>query len=186
MTAGTALHFARQGVEFAGVVLIAPFSDLPSLLMRYAPGGVLPLLRPLEWIRGLKEIFPNWIHHPWHTATRLSEFVTISKSGRLFIIHALDDREIPYIHSDVIFTKCVEALEPGLDVEGVEKLKGEGTVEMEGGERISTWKKGGKTVQEIVVGFGGHNRVMTFAPVALAVMKAFGMDEGELAVEANA
>jgi hypothetical protein len=29
----------------------------------------------------------------------------------------------------------------------------------------------------------GHNRVMTFAPVALAALKAFGLDDGELLFE---
>lgn len=42
-------HFVvEEGLEFRGVVLVAGFSDLPTLLTTYAIGGVIPILSPLR------------------------------------------------------------------------------------------------------------------------------------------
>lgn len=156
VTAATVEHFAKEGVIFAGVIVIAPFSDLPSLLTRYAPGGILPLLRPIEWIKGVHERFPNWIHHKWNTAQRLANFVSLSERARLFIIHARDDMEIPYTHSDQIFARCADAITPGLDSDTFHEEKEKHTIRVEGGSRISTWEKSPKkTVEEIIVPHGG-------------------------------
>lgn len=155
VTAATVEHFAKEGVSFAGVIVIAPFSDLPTLLTRYAPGGLIPLLHPIEWFKGIHERFPSWIHDKWPSAERLANFVKIGGRVRLFIIHARDDYEIPYTHSDTIFAAVANATTPGVDVEVFEAMKQKTTVDLGDGASISTWKTEGKLIQEIIVSYGG-------------------------------
>jgi abhydrolase domain-containing protein 12 len=44
VSSGVAEHFAQQGVEFAGVILVAGFSNLPTLLSQYSAAGFIPVL----------------------------------------------------------------------------------------------------------------------------------------------
>lgn len=160
VTAATVEHFAKKDVNFAGVIVIAPFSDLPTLLTRYAPGGLVPLLHPIEWFKGIHEMFPRWVHHKWNSAIRLANFVKLSERVKLFIVHARDDYEIPYTHSDTIFAAVANAATPGMDVETFEARKKRQTVDMGDGASISTWKTEKKLIQEIIVSYGGKLEVM--------------------------
>ena len=141
---------------FAGGIVIAPFSDLPTLLTRYAPGGLIPLLHPIEWFKGIHERFPRWIHDKWPSASRLANFVTISERVRLFVIHAKDDYEIPCTHSDTIFAAVANATTPGMDVKTFDAMKKRQTVDLGEGASISTWKTDKKLIQEIIVSYGGE------------------------------
>lgn len=100
-------------------------------------------------------MFPRWIHHKWKSAERLANFVKISDRVRLFIIHARDDYEIPYTHSDTIFAAVANATTPGMDVETFGKMKKRQTVDLGDGASISTWKTEKKLIQEIIVSYGG-------------------------------
>ena len=146
-----------QDVNFAGVIMIAPFSDLPAMLTTYSVGGLLPLLRPLEWITGFQEWFPNMIVDKWNSALRLSNTVRISKRLNLFIIHARNDWDIPYTNSDVLFAAVVNAVTPGMNEEVFVEMKSSNTIHMRDGASISTWTASGKFVQEIIVAYGGKH-----------------------------
>jgi pimeloyl-ACP methyl ester carboxylesterase len=43
------LFTLQEGVDFAGIVLVAGFSTLPKMLSGYAIAGWLPVLRPLTY-----------------------------------------------------------------------------------------------------------------------------------------
>jgi len=182
VTSAVAEHFANEGTEFAGVVLIAAFSDLPTLLTSYAIGGWVPILSPLRRTPVIQKWFTGRLIDRWPSAQRLANFVRISKKVRLFIIHAKDDYEIPWTHSETMFAAAANATTPsGMDSNLLAKMKARNTVDMGNGAFISTWKASPeKIIREVIVAYGGHNRVMTYAPVALAALKAFGLDEGGL------
>jgi abhydrolase domain-containing protein 12 len=135
--------------------VIAPFSDLPTMLSRYAAGGLIPLLRPLEWITGFQDWFPNMIVDKWNSSLRLANVARMSKRLRLFIIHARNDWDIPYTNSDVIFAAVANAATPGMDKEVFAERKASNTTHMRDGASISTWTAPGKFVQEIIVAYGG-------------------------------
>jgi abhydrolase domain-containing protein 12 len=157
VTAATVEHFAQQDVNFAGVVVIAPFSDLPTLLTRYSIGGLVPLLHPIEWVKGVRRRFPSIVVDKWYSAARLSNFVRLSKRVRLFIIHARNDYEIPCSHSDAIFAAVANATTPGMDKELFVRMKERNTIDLGDGASISTWKSSPqKIIQEIIVAHGGE------------------------------
>ncbi|CAD6447830.1 dd4abbea-2081-4c19-b808-f2f55b6d0643 [Sclerotinia trifoliorum] len=177
---GVIEHFSLQGIEFAGVVLVAGFTDVSNLLTSYSIAGWIPLLSPLRPYPALQKLFISYLNDKWPSTSRLTNFVKISKRVRLFIIHALDDYEIPWYHSQGLFAAAANGtMDSGIDMELLEKMKARNTINMGDGAFISTWKTGNdKIIRQEVVGHGAHSTVLTYAPLSLAVFKAFGFDNG--------
>ena len=107
----SALTQKKDGaVVFAGVVLIAPFASLPSLLRTYRIGGVFPILGPALCVPGLGDYLDGRVVDTWRSAERLEryqELLSVPASaasvrkgtGMLQILHARDDRDIDFWQS---------------------------------------------------------------------------------------
>ncbi|KAF2214577.1 hypothetical protein CERZMDRAFT_110203 [Cercospora zeae-maydis SCOH1-5] len=102
--------------SFAGVVLAAPFSSIPTLLLTYRIGGFLPLLLPLGRFPFMSEMLMAKVVDTWQTADRLREYyharASTSKpndsahiTGSIQIIHALNDADIPFHQSEMIYRR---------------------------------------------------------------------------------
>lgn len=95
---------------FAGVILLAPFSNLPKLLESYSFKGLTPpLLSPLIGYPRMQKYLLGCIVDHWDTAARLARLTGVSpvaedkpdsiyanKPFDLTIVHARDDAEIPW------------------------------------------------------------------------------------------
>jgi len=180
VTAGVVERFAKRGIDFAGIVLVAGFTTMPNLLTEYSIAGYIPLLSPLKRYPALQKYLTNYVVDTWQSAPRLANIVRLSKKIRLFIIHARDDYEIPWTQSEGLFAAAANATtDGGMDVTLFEKMKARSTIDMGDGAFISTWKASeSKIIREEILAYGQHSRVLTYAPVALAALKAFGLDEG--------
>lgn len=156
VTVAVAEHFATKGTEFAGIVLVAGFMDLPSMLTSYSIAGYVPALSPLSATPKLWNLFARYIVDTWQSATRLANFVRQSKRVRLFIIHAKDDFEIPWHQSEGLFAIAANATtEQGMERSLLDKMKARNTLDMGNGAFISTWKAGGdKIIREQIVAYG--------------------------------
>jgi abhydrolase domain-containing protein 12 len=156
VTAGVVEYYAKQGTNFAGVVLVAGFTDLANLLTSYSIAGWVPILSPLRPYPALYNIFVSYVVDKWMSADRLANFIRLSKTVRLFIIHSKDDYEIPWTHSEGLFAAAANATtDEGMDLELLRKMKARATVNMGGGAFISTWKAGGgKIIREEIVSYG--------------------------------
>ena len=107
-------HFAvEEGIEFKGVVLVAGFSDLPTLMTTYAIGGFIPILSPLRPYPYLQQLIAKRIQETWFTATRLANFVRRSTNINLKIIHSQNDFEIIWTHSNTLFSAAANATSTG-------------------------------------------------------------------------
>jgi abhydrolase domain-containing protein 12 len=156
VTAGVVERFAELGVDFAGVVLVAGFTDMPNLLTDYSIAGYIPVLSPLKPYPVLQKLLKKYIVDTWQSATRLANFVRKSRKVRLFIIHSKDDYEIPWFHSEGLFAAAANATtEHGMDAELIAKMKARTTVDMGDGAFISTWKaRADKMIREEIVAYG--------------------------------
>ncbi|KAH8816401.1 Alpha/Beta hydrolase protein [Xylogone sp. PMI_703] len=181
VTAGVVEHFAQRGTDFAGVILVAGFVNLPDLLTSYSIAGLIPVLSPLKAYPILQNWFKSFIVDRWPSATRIANFVRLSNKVRLFIMHAINDYEIPCWHSDVLFAAAANATtDRGMSLEVLEAMKARSTIDMGEGAFRSTWKAdGNKIIVEEMVAYGDHNRIITYANIGLVVLKAFGMLGGE-------
>jgi abhydrolase domain-containing protein 12 len=120
-------------ISFAGVVLVAPFSSLPSLMLTYRIGGLLPILLPLRPFPYLAGKLTSTMVDKWLSAERLSAYYQalsyqpglldsrqsdsgIQHSiGSLQLIHSRRDMDIPYHQTEMICRRMFgEGSEPGV------------------------------------------------------------------------
>lgn len=156
VTAGVVEHYAKQKVDFAGVVLVAGFTTLPELLPGYSIGGLLPVLSPLKAYPTILGLFTRRVVDQWPSVTRLANFVRDSKKVRLFIVHSRDDHEIPWEHAEKLFFAAANATtKEGMDFPLLKKMKAQATVDMGDGAFVSTWKADeNKIIREEIVSYG--------------------------------
>ena len=155
---------------------MAGFSDLPNLLKTYSIGGTIPVLKPLRPYPVLQQWFSSKIRDRWPSASRLTSYVRNSKKCSVQIIHAKNDFDIPWPHSDALFAAAAEGTREN-GVAPAELEKGKRVTEDADGSFINAWVSGDgeKRVRQEVLRYGGHNRIVTYAPVALAARRAFGL-----------
>ena len=103
---------------FAGVILLAPFTNIPSLIKSYSIKGLLPpLLSPLVGYPRLQKYVLDHVVDTWDTATRVARLTGVqpglSKAEseanelNLVIIHARDDWEIPWREGKGVWDSAV-------------------------------------------------------------------------------
>lgn len=156
VTSAVAEHYAKEGTDFAGVVLVAGFSSLSKLLSEYFILGYFPVLSPFKNHPAILDYLTSFLVDKWPSAERLASLVKHSKKLRLFMVHARDDPEIPWTQSNALFAAAANATtEGGMDVALFQKMKARSTIDMGDGAFISTWKAGGdKIIREEIVGYG--------------------------------
>jgi len=172
----------KKPSSYAGIVLVAPFTDLPTLLKVYKIGGILPILKPL---RGYPRI-SQWISHcivdHWPTLPRLSALITSSLSStskspfHITLLHARNDQDIDFHESERLFAPLQSLL---LAQEGASATEERRSIH--GEERVRrgafAYKKvedgtGERSLELEVVRFGGHNEVVGWTQVSLAIRRA--------------
>jgi len=99
-------------VFFSGMVLVALFADVELLTATYRVAGIIPILDPLSHFPQLLSFFNSFILHKWVSKDKLADLIRIyegrSEEGAapkydVTIIHAEDDYDIPWTHSDRMF-----------------------------------------------------------------------------------
>lgn len=161
VTSGVAEHFAMQGVEFAGVILAAGFSNLPTLLSRYSAAGFIPVLSPVRSIPPLLRLFQGFVVDKWKSDERLATLVGLTRNRlRLTLIHAKNDVEIPCSESDTLFRSAAgSAIGTDLDDEDFAKWKEERTAVRDDGTFVAIVESNQPdiVIREELVPYGGKS-----------------------------
>ncbi|KAK0610189.1 Alpha/Beta hydrolase protein [Bombardia bombarda] len=154
VTSAALEHFAHEGVDFAGVVLVSAFSSLPTMLSGYAIAGFLPVLAPLKISSWLLRHAMEYVVDKWPSADRLRETVRVVKGRggrlRLHMVHAADDWDIPCHEDDKLFKAAVEGTfreGVGMDEETLAREKEVRTVGS-GNAFAATWKDGDVVIRQ--------------------------------------
>lgn len=158
VTSGVVEHFALRGIEFAGVILLAGFSNVPTLLSSYSGAGFIPVFSPLRPIPPLLRLFQSFIVDKWNSANRLADIVRLTRTRlRLTLIHAKNDLEIPCHESDALFKSAANAtLDQVLDDEAFQSWKRQRTTQFDDGTFISTVKaEPDIIIRQELVAYGG-------------------------------
>ena len=167
VTTAIAEHFiCEKKIEFKGIVLVAAFSDIPTLMLTYTIGGVIPILSPLRPYPMLQQFMAKRIQETWFTATRLANLVRRSTNLNLHLIHSMNDFEIPWSHSNTLFYAAANATsERGLSLKQIDAVKAHQDLGDSGWTNswIAARENGGKTTirQEIVRQGGGSPSVLS-------------------------
>lgn len=138
-------HFvSKRQVEFSGVILVAAFTDIPTLMLSYSIGGILPILSPLRPYPFLQSFFAKRIQETWMTSERLANLVRESDNVDLTLIHSRNDFDIPWQHSENLFYAAANATsEQGMTLGQMSSVKT--YHELGDAGWISTWTAAGQT-----------------------------------------
>ena len=169
----------KDSEPFAGIILLASFSNLPSLIESYSVKGLTPpMLSPLVGCPRLKSWLMSKIVDTWNTSARVRRLTGVGPTAEvdadagyagkeldLVIIHAFNDVEIPWYEGRRVATAATgEDLEqPDIPGEMVHKTAGEnGVAQLEiweskcaGPSKTAGKKKPVKKVRWERVGYGG-------------------------------
>jgi pimeloyl-ACP methyl ester carboxylesterase len=72
VTTAAALQYANQGIEFAGLILCAAFTNAGNAFLSYSIGGVIPVLAPLKIVPSFQRWFSGRMRDTWRTDVRLA------------------------------------------------------------------------------------------------------------------
>ncbi|KAB5585147.1 Alpha/Beta hydrolase protein [Coniochaeta sp. 2T2.1] len=171
-----------EPVLFAGMVLVAPFADVETLTATYRLAGTIPLLDPVaRFFPKLLDILNSFIVAKWASKDRLADFVRVverlpqkGQTYHIAIIHAEDDYDIPWTHSETVFWHAVNATTAaGVGVAEMERYRSEFGGELGAGGRVVEWRTEKGTIREEITKYGLHDRIMSYPVVSLAVVRAF-------------
>lgn len=171
-------HFASS-VDFAGLVLVAAFTDVATLTGTYRIGGVVPVLSPLTRIPRLFAYFTGFLQSTWLSKDRIVQLVSSveARKGRYHItmIHAEDDPDIPFSHTDQLFRLAVSASTSAktIDSQDWEHHKESTKTDLAGGGYAAKWQSAHGDITEILTKYGSHDRLMSYPVASLAVFEAF-------------
>ncbi|KAI9823493.1 MAG: hypothetical protein M1819_001347 [Sarea resinae] len=180
----TVRHFAIQSppVSFAGLVLVASFPDVATLLGTYRVAGVIPVLSPLSRLPRLLGFFTGFLTNTWRSDHRIAEFVRRSEKYHVTFIHAADDADIPYIHTEDLYWHAVNATTTtGMSYEELEQEKAMKRTDLGPGGSVMEWQTSKGVIREEIPKYGVHDRVMAYPVTALAVLRAFQDADPEFA-----
>lgn len=176
------LGTAPDPVLFAGMVLVAPFGNVELLTASYRLAGTIPLLDPLARFPRLLAYLNSFILEKWPSKDKLADLVRhienqFPEQGARYhitVIHAEDDYDIPWSHSENIFWHAVNAATPGGTTRAeLEKHRAETGQVLGAAGRIVDWRADKGELREVIAKFGLHDRIMSYPVVSLAVLRAF-------------
>lgn len=173
-------HFALQSppIIFAGTVLVAPFVDVATLVSTYRVGGTIPLLSPLARFPRLFNYLSTFIRVKWSSKDRIAEYIRANEANReryrLTIIHAEDDYDIPWHHTELVFWHAVNATTSrGISYKELEELKVESKTNLGAAGSVMEWRTENGVIREEILKTGLHDVVMGNPVVTMAVMRTF-------------
>ncbi|KAL4890971.1 alpha/beta-hydrolase [Aspergillus ambiguus] len=186
----TAIQPAIKNPEpFAGVILLASFSNLANLIESYSLKGITPpMLSPLMAYPRVQKWVKSHIVDGWDTAARVARLTGVGpvmpddtstayvdKGLDLAIIHAWNDVEIPWYEGRQVWVAATG--------ENIRDAPGSVVYQKKdasGPNEVLVWEnrfQGGsgpvRKVRWERVAYGGHNRVATFTAAAISVLRAF-------------
>jgi abhydrolase domain-containing protein 12 len=175
-------HFALQSppIVFTGYVLVAPFLDAPTLMASYRIAGAIPLLGPILIFPSLFNFLKRYLTHKWSSKDRIARYMHANEINslpyRIIIIHAEDDYDVPWTHSQDLFWHAVNATKvTGVSRKELEQAKLEGGADLGPAGAAMKWTTETGILMEEILKTGFHDVVMGNPVVTLAVTRMLGL-----------
>ena len=172
-------RYARRSpaIVFAGHVLVAPFVDTTSLVTTYKIAGTIPLLSPLAQFPFLFQYLKQFIEDKWASYARIANYIQVNEINKrpyqITIIHAKDDYDIPWQHTETLFWHAANATarEASLDYSKFQHLRQKGRSMLGSAGSEFLWTTDGGSLREEILETGLHDVIMGNPVVSLAVMR---------------
>ncbi|KAJ5950296.1 uncharacterized protein N7479_008709 [Penicillium vulpinum] len=173
-------HLAVQNppIVFVGTVLVAPFVDVATLVSTYQIAGIVPILSPVAMFPCLFKYLQRFIRDKFSTRDSIAQYIRANEVNgekyRISIIHAEDDFDIPWHHSQLVFWHAVNASMPaGISYDDLEQKKLDSKADLGAAVSMMEWKTNHGVIREEILKTGLHNVIMGYPVVTMAVMRFF-------------
>ncbi|KAI4239890.1 MAG: hypothetical protein L6R40_005442 [Gallowayella cf. fulva] len=173
-------HFASQSpsILFAGAVFVAPFADVASLVATYRVAGSIPILSPLARFPRVFKYLTTFIHDKWLSKDRIAKYIRLNEENggkySLTLIHAEDDWDIPWHHTEILFWNAINAtVAQGISYDELEQKKIERKIDLGAAGSVMEWRTKSGVIREEILKTGLHDVVMGNSVVTMAVMRIF-------------
>lgn len=180
-------HLALRPTEpifFRGMVLVAPFADVELLTATYRVAGTIPLLSPVARFPRLLALLNRFIKSKWRSREKLAALIRTAEeerggAGRRYhvdIMHAEDDYDIPWSHSEHLYHAAVDAARAGgggVSFEELDREKGATRRALGAGGWVACHETARGVVREHILKHGLHDVIMSFPVIGLAIARAF-------------
>jgi abhydrolase domain-containing protein 12 len=180
VSTATSKHLAAQDppVVFAGTILVAPFVDVATLVSTYRVAGTIPIISPLARFPMVFKYLQRFIQDKWLSKDSIAHYIRTNELNgedyRLTIIHAQDDYDIPWHHSELLFWHAVNASTPtGISYDELEQKKLDSKADLGAAGSIMEWKTDNGVIREEILKTGLHDVIMGYPVVTRAVMRMF-------------
>lgn len=174
-------HFALQSppMVFAGTILVAPFVDVATLVATYRVAGSIPILSPLAKFPLLFNYLSTFIQDKWPSKDRIAGYIRANEANKekynLTLIHAEDDYDIPWHHTQVLYWHAINAtISGGISYDELEKVKQSSKTDLGAAGSVTEWQTENGVIREEILKYGLHDVVMGNPVITLAVMRIFG------------
>ena len=174
-------HFALQSppIVFSGIILVAPFVDVATLVATYRIAGTIPLLSPLARFPDLFKYLSTFIKDKWSSKDRIAGYIRANEANgeryQISIMHAEDDYDIPWHHTEMVFWHAVNAMIPqGINYEALEDVKHKSRSDLGAAGSVMEWRTDNGVIREEILKTGLHDVVMGNPVISMAVMRMFG------------
>lgn len=182
VNAAVAQHYIQQDppTVFSGHILVAPFVDVATLVSTYSIAGTIPLLGPLAKFPAFFDYLRTFVRDSWSTKDRLAGYVRENeKHGRkyrLTLIHAEDDYDIPWTHTQALFKHTINAT---MDADSSKNLEDVGSLKTDHGAAgtVVKWATLNGIIREEILKYGLHDVIMGNPIITIAVMRMFAEPE---------
>ena len=171
-------HFALQSppVVFAGAILVAPFVDVATLVSTYRVAGTIPILSPLARFPRLFSYLSTFIQDKWSSKDRVAAYIRANEANRekyrLTLIHAEDDYDIPWHHTEIVFWHAVNATVPKrITYDDLEEMKVKSKRDLGAAGSVIEWRTKNGVIREEILKTGLHDVIMGNPVVTMAVMR---------------
>ena len=174
-------HYALQSppVVFARTILVAPFVDVATLVATYRVAGSIPILSPLARFPLLFDYLSTFIVDKWLSKDRIAQYVRANEANgkryQLILIHAEDDYDIPWHHTEVLFWHAISATVPrGIGYNELDKLRSKSKNDLGAAGSVMEWRTKKGVIREEILKTGLHDVVMGNPVITMAVMRIHG------------
>ena len=178
-------HLAHQSppINCAGTVLVAPFVDVAALVSTYKIAGTIPLLSPLAKFPAAFAYLRSLIRDEWLSKDRVACYIRANEINgekyRLTLIHAEDDWDIPFQHTQLLFWHAVNATLPsGISYEDLENEKYKVGIDLGAAGSVMEWRTEHGVIREEVLRTGLHDVIMGYPVITMAAMRIFDYAAG--------
>ncbi|KAH7371164.1 Alpha/Beta hydrolase protein [Pyrenochaeta sp. MPI-SDFR-AT-0127] len=153
VVSGIAHQYAKLGIEFAGLILCAAFSNAGNAFSSYSIGGVVPVLAPVRAIPAFQAWFGRRMQDTWSSDNRLAAMARTCSRLQLVLVHAEDDTTMPWRETEALFKTAIGAAEHA----GPDNAQEPNIIDLGEAGRQEIWQRGTRSISKTIAKHGGKS-----------------------------